>query len=92
MLEDQNTPLDDSGPLPYDTITLHPGNSAGAPAAEVYVLADFAPAPAGGQAWEINHPDSHPRYWDWAATVTTSDIALITRMTPAGPVSWAPIR
>ena len=91
MLDDQQPPLDDSGPLPYDTVTLHPGNSAGAEPGP-YVLADFAPAAGGADAWEINHPDTDPRYWDWAATVTTCDIARITRMTPAGPVSWAPIR
>jgi len=90
MLDDQQTPPDDSGPMPYDTVTLHPGSRAGA-APGPYVLADIVPTADAG-TWEINLPDCDPRYWDWAATVTLGDIALITRLTPAGPVSWAPVR
>jgi hypothetical protein len=92
MLDDHHTPLDAGGhgPLPYDTVLLHPGTVPGADPGP-YVVADIAPA-AGGQAWEINLPDDDPRYWDWAAIVTLGDIARITRLTPAGPVSWAPVR
>lgn len=78
-------------PLPFDTITLRPGNSAGAPAGDPYVVADLPPE-AGDDAYEITHPDTHPRYWDWAAIVTTCDIASITRLSPAGPVTWTPDR
>ena len=71
--------VDDPKPLPYDTVTLRSG-------AGPYVIADV-PADAAG-IYELTHPDTDPRYWDWAAIVQLGEIATVTRLTETGPVTW----
>lgn len=91
MLNDLNPAAghDRGRPLPYDTVTLRPSNTAGVDPTTPYTIADFLPA-AGVDAYEVNHPDTHPDYWDWAATVHLDDIATITRHTATGPATWRP--
>ncbi|MDJ0344258.1 DUF6211 family protein [Streptomyces sp. H10-C2] len=83
--------LESGSPLPFDTVTLCPGNSAGVEAGASFVVADLPPE-AVADTYELNHTDDHPAYWDWAATVTIADIATVTRCTDAGPVTWTPVR
>lgn len=91
MVEDFTTTPENGSPLPFDTVTLRPGNAAGVEGGRTFVVADLPPE-AGENAYELNHPDDHPAYWDWAATVPISDIATVTRCTETGPVTWTPVR
>ncbi|WP_335983094.1 MULTISPECIES: DUF6211 family protein [Streptomycetaceae] len=90
MLEDITPEPENSRPLPFDTITLHPHNAATRCHAGPFVVADIPPDT--DDTYELNLPDHHPGYWDWAATVVIGDIASITRCTPAGPRTWTPAR
>ncbi|MET9676371.1 DUF6211 family protein [Streptomyces sp. NPDC006482] len=85
MVDDQPSTAPEQ-PQPYDIVYLRTGNRLGIAPETPLTVADFGPA-AG--VWELHHQEQHPDYWDWAAAVTTSDIATVLRLSPQSARSWS---
>ena len=89
MLRDHDpAPGAPSDPVPYpgDLVRLRAGHPSGADPHQDLLLADWHDEDQ--DVYLLYLPDTHPDYWDWAATATLADIAVLTRQTAAGARSW----
>ncbi|MFJ2193114.1 DUF6211 family protein [Kitasatospora sp. NPDC087861] len=103
MLSDQD-PRDEQphdAPTYGDLVTLTPAAAAGAPAADHYLIADLTDHPGSGVhtiadpverplMYVLWLPEDHPRYQDWAMSVTREQIAGVVRHTEDGVRTWRP--
>ncbi|MFG2753918.1 DUF6211 family protein [Streptomyces xanthophaeus] len=82
-------PQSPTEPQPYDLVRLHPANTADTSPDTALIIADTVDNHPG--TYVVWHLQDHPDHQDWAATVTRTDIATITRSTTTGDVhTWTP--
>ncbi len=72
MLDDTQPSAEPREPRPYDLILLHPGRHGACPLTPL-IIVDTVDGEPG--SFEVHHLETHPDYWDWAATITADDIA-----------------
>ncbi|MGW2793610.1 DUF6211 family protein [Streptomyces sp. NPDC001251] len=87
MLDDPQASPDQPAILPYDIVTLRPGNRLGIDPAALLTVVDIVEDTPG--AVEVHHQQDHPAYWDWAAAITADDVADVIRATAGTVERWS---